>query len=139
MQCVEQVQGYSVVWLVLGLVHNRRFGFCHGLVFYVASWGGVCSWKTLANAEKVLLGTIFDVVGLVSGFGFLGRGGFGNDFGFFGLVLVDLARPWCVIRTKLDSILMNNFWFKSGCGFGFFFGMGLGLVFLVGLVVRWRS
>ena len=71
------------------------------------------------------------MVGLVSGFGFLGRGGFGNDFGFFGLVLVDLAGPLCVIRTKLDSILMNNFWFKSGWGFGFIFGMGLGLVFLV--------
>ena len=89
-----------------------------------------------------LLGTRWEVVGLVSWFwvleGAVVGSGFwvlegavvGSGFGlvFLGLVLEVLAKPVCVSRTNVDSTLMNTFWFLSGWGFGFILWFGLGLV-----------
>ena len=77
-----------------------------------------------------LLGTRWEVVGLVSWFWFLEGVVVGSGFGlvFLGLVLEVLAKPVCVSRTNVDSTLMNTFWFLSGWGFGFILWFGLGLV-----------
>ena len=105
-------------------------------VFLMSLLGGVFSWKILARVEIVLLGTWWVVGGLVSWIWVLVWIGFGGCFGsglvFLVLVLVVLAKPVCVNRRRVDSTLMNSFWFVFGCGFGLLGLVGFGFGSLVG-------
>ena len=82
--------------------------------------GGVCCWNIFASWLKFLLGNFLGVwagvvgvmvVAVGSGFGLgvdwvgLVSTGFGLGLGVF--FLVDLANPWCLMRTSLESTFTN--------------------------------